>query len=99
MSAARKPRNLAVVPPVETLNTRIAQLFKIDTVSDEQLAELKAMISAKHPRTDNPDSVANLTQRYNDLVPTALALGIKGVLAALEAKIAEAQAPADKQTA
>jgi hypothetical protein len=79
------------------------------SASAEVVARLEAIFATgKPPRAvgQNPDSVENLTKRYNALVPTALALSIrakhhsslfgtvaggKDVLKKLEAAIAAAQ--------
>lgn len=104
------PAKLAVVPTEKTLAERVAEVVgrKLD---DDKIDALRAiLVPAKTTRVagSNPDSVANLTKRYNALVPTAKKLEITGVkvhtsnfgtvaggkqvLAALETKIAEAQA-------
>lgn len=121
-SNKKQGKTLTIVPPVVVPLAPVSLVESVSKVlgfrdaggelvfiTDDQLAEITTLISAKAPRVfgQNPDSVANLTKRYNDLVPEAKQLGIggvkihtsmfgtvaggKAVLGALEAKVAAAK--------
>jgi hypothetical protein len=68
---------LTIGEQIAVLLNRKGEFGEISTITAAELAAIRTILNAKSPKEFNPDSVANLTARYNELVETATALGLR----------------------